>query len=131
MSSLDKNKSVIIISLLVVIIFVLAIFMDVIITKYDNLEDKYEDRYDNELNVDNPTNKNEDNYISKDRALEIVLNDLKITKNDIYDLDIEFENKYRYDGVVIEISFDYNRYEYEYYIDATNGNILDSFKSRD
>ncbi len=131
MSSLDKNKSVIIISLLVVIIFVLAIFMAVIITKYDNLEDKYEDRYDNELNVDNPTNKNEDNYISKDRALEIVLNDLKITKNDIYDLDIEFENKHRYDGIVIEISFDYNRYEYEYYLDATNGNILDSFKSRD
>lgn len=135
MEKSTKNKSlIIVISLLIVIIFVLAIFMAVIITKYDNLEDKYEDRYEERYNENDTTinnSKTEEDYISKDKALEIVLNDLKITKNDIYDLDIEYENKNRYDGVVIEINFDYDGFEYEYYLDVKNGNILDSFKSRD
>ena len=57
-------------------------------------------------------------YISKEKALSIALESAKLNQNDIYDIS------------VYEIDFDYQRYEYEYYIDATSGEILHSFKER-
>ena len=82
-------------------------------------------------NTTSTNNSSSSKYISRDKALQTALNNLNISKNSIYDLDIELENKVRYKKVVYEVSFDYNNYEYEYYIDATSGKILDSFKSRD
>ncbi len=82
-------------------------------------------------NTTSTNNSSSSKYISRDKALQTALNSLNVSKNSIYDLDIELENKARYQKVVYEVSFDYNNYEYEYYIDATSGKILDSFKSRD
>lgn len=69
------------------------------------------------------------NYISKDEAIEIALKDINVSKSDIYDLDAELEKKY--EKIVYEVSFNYGIYEYEYYIDALNGNIIKSFSERD
>ncbi len=67
-------------------------------------------------------------YISKEKALSIALESAKLNQNDIYDISVEFD--YKYGKTVYEIDFDYQRYEYEYYIDATSGEILHSFKER-
>lgn len=112
--------------LLVVIIFCLVIGIILLYFKYENLEEMY-DVLDDENNIED----NIEKYITKDEALNIVLEDLKISKSDLYDLDIELENKSRYDGVVFEVTFDYGNYEYEYYIHAVTGKILDSLKSID
>ncbi len=73
----------------------------------------------------------EDEYytISKDNALKIALDDVKLTQSDIRDIDIELD--YKYGQTVYEITFDYQQYEYEYYIDARNGDIVKSFKEID
>lgn len=67
-------------------------------------------------------------YISKEKALSIALESAKLSQNDIYDISVEFD--YKYGKTVYEIDFDYQRYEYEYYIDAASGEILHSFKER-
>lgn len=61
-------------------------------------------------------------YISKERALDIALNNVSLTKEEIYDLDIDFDNEPTYQ--VYEISFDHNKIEYEFEIDAISGEIL-------
>ncbi len=108
--------------------------------KYEHLEDYYEDRYDEDLdntpnvnpnNTPNVNPNNTNNYISKDEALQIALNDLKLNKNEVYDIDVELEYKAKYNKQIYEISFDYKQYEYEYFIDAQNGDILNSYKSWD
>ncbi len=140
MENIDNKKNNLVIIMLIVIIAILIIGIVFLCFKYDKLEDKYEDIYnkkyetkydESNISKDNNSNNQSNNYISNDKALQIVLDNLNISKNDIYDVDIELENKTRYGKTVFEVSFDYNYYEYEYYIDAVNGNILDSFKSRD
>ena len=97
--------------------------------KYDDLEDRYESNFDNSQNTNNPgENKN---YISKTEALSIALKDLNLNSTDIYDQDIELEYKLKYKMTVYEITFDYDFFEYEYYINPITGEILDSFKSID
>lgn len=140
----------IIASLLVVII---GLFADVIVL-IDKNEDYREDlqEKDNYVEKNNSVNQNNSNqqssdnsqindntiennqnnnseYIGKDKALEIVLDHANLNKNNLYDLDIELERKYS--SVVYEIDFKYDRYEYEYYIDATSGEIIHSFKEID
>ncbi len=133
----DKTKNIIII-LMSVIIIILIIGLILLIFKnelledhYDKLEERYEYLYENNLNnkENNPDNGSNNDIISRDKALDIVLKDLKITKNDLRDLDIELEYKVRYNKTVYEISFDYNYLEYEYYLEPSNGKILDTFKS--
>lgn len=62
------------------------------------------------------------NFISKERAKEIVIEDTKLDEKDIsfkeIKLDLEGETK-KY-----EIEFYYNRVEYKYEIDAKNGKII-------
>lgn len=56
-------------------------------------------------------------FISKDKAKNIVLNDVKVTE--YYDYEIELDdNEY-------EISFETREYEYEYKLDARTGKILE------
>ena len=110
--------------------------------KYEQLEDRYDEEYHYNTNYNNNSNNNvvddnnnnnnqeNSNYITRDKALQIALDNLKIKQQNVYDLDIELEYKNRYGKMVYEVSFDYNRYEYEYYIDATSGKILDSFIER-
>ena len=100
--------------------------------KYEHLEDYYEDRYDEDLdNTPNVNPNNTNNYISQDEALQIALKDLKLNKSEVYDIDVELEYKAKYNKQIYEVSFDYKQYEYEYFIDAQNGDILNSYKSWD
>ena len=69
------------------------------------------------------------NYISRDKALSIAVSHAKVNQNNIYDIDIELD--YKYGQEVYEIDFNYQGYEYQYYIDALKGDILHSFKERD
>ncbi len=140
----EKTKNILIV-ILGIVVLVLAIAVAILSVKkefiderYDDLEDRYEYLLEHSQNnnsnlgnsndndtLDNPNN----NYITRDTALENVLKDLKIERNSINDLDIELEYKVRYGTTVYEVSFDYKYYEYEYYVDPTTGKILDSFKS--
>ena len=69
------------------------------------------------------------NYISRENALKVALDDAKINQKDIHDIDVELD--YKYNQIVYEVNFDYQQYEYEYYINAENGNIVKSFKQID
>ena len=143
-SKKNGNSLITVILLIVIIVLVggvvfLALKYEALDEKYDRLEDKYENKdysisNENKSNVAKESDVSEvtsSKYISRDKALDIVLKDLNITENDIYDLDIELENKMKYENTIFEISFDYGRYEYEYYVDAVTGEILDSFQSKD
>ena len=72
---------------------------------------------------------NNSNYISKEKALDIALNNAKISQNNIRNIEVELD--YKYGETVYEVTFDYQQYEYEYYINAENGNILKSFREID
>lgn len=124
---------------LVLIAFVLILSGAIVflIARYKDLDERYEKLYNSEVKSETKTSASdgttiiEKEYLSKDEALDVVLKDLNAKKEDLYDLDIEIENKMKYENTIFEISFDYNRYEYEYYVDAVTGKILDSFQSRD
>ncbi len=84
----------------------------------------------NIVNDDNNSNiTNNSNYISKEKALDIALNNAKISQNNIRNIEVELD--YKYGETVYEVTFDYQQYEYEYYINAENGNILKSFREID
>ena len=132
--------------LLGVIICILLGGLILLYVKYEQLEDRYDEEYHYNTNYDNNSNNNvvdendnnntnnnqeNTNYITRDKALQIALDNLKIKQQNVYDLDIELEYKNRYSKMVYEVSFDYDRYEYEYYINAKNGEIVKSFKERD
>ncbi|MDE6142149.1 MAG: PepSY domain-containing protein, partial [Bacilli bacterium] len=100
--------------------------------------DKFDD--DDDINGDLPNDDINDtpnkttsvtNYISRSKALQIALKDMKLSQSDVYDIDVEFENKTTHGNYVYEVSFDYKNNEYEYFIDAKTGKILSSFQSRD
>ena len=115
----------------------------------ERLDDKYDDLIENGYRYDGGYSNNlDDNYgnnslatddnssttksrITEQQALQVVLKNLNVTQDKIYDLDFDLEYKARYNTLVYEVSFDYNNYEYEYYLDAYTGKILDSLKSRD
>lgn len=137
--NLNINKFIII-SLLLIIIFLLI----VIIIKFlkDNDKGYKNNYYRGNQNVENipskeiENDKNNDSsnidrnkYISRQQAINIVLKDVGVNQNQIYDLEIELD--YKYNQVVYEIDFDYQQFEYEYYINAENGNIVKSFKEWD
>lgn len=114
-----KNKSVskLIIIILSVIIVILLFLLSILYIK-DELNDEREDKY----NIDN-------NYITNSDALDIALKDLNVNIDDIYDLSSELESKFG--KTVYDIDFKYNRFEYEYYIDAKSGEIIKSFRQLD
>ncbi len=122
--------------LLVIIVILLVIILVICLKKDSNLSGSnnnynYSEDTNQEIN-DNTINNaegNNNNYISRDKALTIALDSLKINKSAIYDVNIELEKKYG--EAVYEIDFNYNRYEYEVYVDAVNGKILHSFKEFD
>ena len=131
-----KNSLKIIIGLLVVIIILLVgfiiFFIDEFIDEKEEIKNLYNhdsiksDDYNSDYNATNNTNKN---YISKENALKIALDDAKINQNDIHDIEVELD--YKYNQTVYEVTFNYQQYEYEYYINAENSNILKSFKEID
>ena len=146
----NKERNIIII-LLISIIVILIAGMGFVAVKYEQLEHKYEDRYETPYDDDdygtsdqlddNDVTESQDNKttkktttaktISRDKALDIALKDMKVSKTQVYDIDVELEYKTRFQKQVYEVTFDYDRYEYEYFIDATSGKILDTLKSID
>ncbi len=137
---------------LAVMVVCLSVGLVFLLVAYENLDDKYDDlaedaykyggRYSTDLDddfVNDPgTGTGEDNpsttpnsRITQQQALQVALKNLNVTQDKIYDLDYDLEYKARYSTLVYEVSFDYGNYEYEYYIDAYTGKILDSFKERD
>lgn len=64
-------------------------------------------------------------YIGKDQALQTALSDAGLTAAEIYDIDTDFESN-RY-SAWYEVSFETHGMDYEYVIDAANGNILNSY----
>ena len=138
----DKNKDTLI-GVLIGIIIVLVIGCIVMVIKEERLEEKYDnqnyvDNSNTNINSDedisgniqeNTTGVTNDKYISKQDAINIALKDLKLTEKDVYDLEVELERKYN--NTVYEVNFDYKNLDYEYYINATNGNIVKSFSELD
>lgn len=143
----ENTWKIVAICMTVVIVFLIILVMFLI----DHLEERYDDKEENvpnvvdkSDNVDSSLNDNKDNtteeesnnktettnnYIGKEKALDIVLDHAKVEQKNIYDLDIELE--YKYGSNVYEIDFNYNHYDYEYYVDAKSGEILHSFKEFD
>ena len=68
-------------------------------------------------------------YIKVEEALGIALESAGLTKDQVWDIDVELEQKFG--QVVFEVSFDAGQYEYEYYINAENGEVVKSFKEID
>lgn len=152
MKNKEKDTNLIII-LLVVIIFILVIGMAFLFYRYEKLENKYDKRlesgyfYDFDDMLDYNHHEEDDhyeddhkttskptgiaNYISREKALSVALKDMKLSTADVYDIEVEFENKTTHGNYVYEVSFEYQNYEYEYFIDAKTGKIITSFKSRD
>lgn len=145
----EKDVNLVII-LLFVIIFILIVGICFLFYKYEKLEAKYErsleSRYfydfddedddvkystdeDNEKTTDKKSSVS--SYISREKALQVALKDMKLSTSDVYDIDVEFENKTTHGNYVYEVSFEYKNEEYEYFIDAKTGKIITSFKSRD
>ena len=78
----------------------------------------------------NPSSSNaSDNYISSQAALDTALAHLGTSQSSVRDIDVDLE--YKLGQVIYEVNFNLNQYEYEYYIDATTGEILKSFKELD
>lgn len=78
---------------------------------------------------DSTTNKGAASYISVERALEIALEDVGANEQNVRDIDVELD--YKFNQNVYEVTFDYNGYEYEYYLNPTSGGIVKSFKEVD
>ena len=139
----DENKKInmykyIIPTLLIVIVLLLIIILLVLWNQAEDNLKSVNDRVgenstiNSEINDNNSLKENNstsNNYISKQEALNISLKDIGISQDNIRDLDLELD--YKYGKTVYEISFNYKQFEYEYYIDAENGEIIHSFKEID
>lgn len=65
-------------------------------------------------------------YITVEKALDAALKNAGLTREQVWDIDVELERKFG--KIVYEVSFEAGQYEYEYYVDATTGEIVKSFK---
>ena len=151
---MKEGKGLKIVIVLLVLIIVLLVgfgifFIEELIDEKEEIRDLYD--YDSKIysdgsinnnNNDNQINNNNsdnnagitssnpnENYISKENALKTALDHAKINQNDIRNVEVELD--YKYNQTVYEVTFDYKQYEYEYYINAENGNILKSFREID
>lgn len=137
------NKNIIVIVLGVIVLALIIALTIIIVKKMDNdriddLYERIEDNYDVDVStgenddsnsIDASTGNNTNASITKQQALDIVLKDLKIKQSDIYDLSIEYE--YKYGANVYEIDFNYQNFEYEYYINVKTSKIVKAFRERD
>ena len=129
----EEKSEKFVIPLLVVIIILLAVILGIVLFKnkdnnvVDNNNSNYQDSIEDNDNQNNSTDNQ--NYIGKDQAISIALKNIKLTKNDVYDLECELDNEFN--QVVYEVTFNYKNLEYEYYINAESGKIIHSFKELD
>ena len=138
---MSEKSEKLVIALLVVIIILLAVILGIVILKKNNNvvnsdDSNYKVNVDeNDMNisdeysdVQNDTT-NDKNYIGRDKAISIALKNIKLTKNDVYDLECELDKEFN--QTVYEVTFNYKNLEYEYYINAESGKIIHSFKELD
>lgn len=71
---------------------------------------------------------NKQQLITKEEALEVALKDAGLTKDEIFDLEVELD--YERNGLTYEVDFDTPSYEYEYEIDAEDKTIYKADKPR-
>lgn len=77
----------------------------------------------------NQQQSNQTTDITRERALEIALEKTGVAKDDIRDLEIDFDNER---GVKVwEIDFDYGNLEYSYDVNAETGAITKVERERD
>ena len=67
--------------------------------------------------------------ISRERAIELALNDAGFYAEDVYDLEAELDRERG--GVFWEIDFEHGGYEYSYYINTTTGEITKAHREFD
>lgn len=60
--------------------------------------------------------------ISKEEAINIALKHASLSREEVYDLDVDFDKER--DTLIYEVNFEKERIEYEYEIDAISGEIL-------
>lgn len=84
---------------------------------------------DGDLIIDEDLVIRPEEYIAIEKALAIALENVGANRDSVWDIDIELERKFG--QVVYEVSFNYEKYEYEYYINAKSGEIIKSFKEID
>lgn len=92
----------------------------------DALE-REEEKMGVDIDDDVITNNQSTNYISRDKAKSIALNDAGLKESKVRQLEVELDkedNKY-------EVDFEYNGKEYSYEINATTGKIIDKEVERD
>lgn len=92
----------------------------------DALE-REEEKMGVDIDDDVITNDQSTNYISRDKAKSIALNDAGLKESKVKQLEVELDkedNKY-------EVDFEYNGKEYSYEINATTGKIIDKEVERD
>ena len=68
-------------------------------------------------------------YISRDRAIELALSHAGLQKADVYDLDAELDREYG--GVFWGVDFENGGYDYSYEINAVTEEIVRNQKERD
>lgn len=68
-------------------------------------------------------------YISRDRAIELALSHAGLQKADVYDLDAELDREHG--GVFWEVDFENGGYDYSYEINAVTEEIVIHEKERD
>ena len=140
-----KKDNKLMVYALLIIIVILLILMIILLLRNNSTESNYTsnnnssnlvndeapiDNEDNNIQDDNTQNTTQsNNYITKEKALSIALKNASLNQSDIYDINVELD--YKYNQTVYEVDFNYKNYDYEYYIDATSGKILHSFKERD
>ena len=92
----------------------------------DALE-REEEKMGVDIDDDVITNNQSTNYISRDKAKSIALNDAGLKESKVRQLEVELDkedNKY-------EVDFEANGKEYSYEINATTGKIIDKEVERD
>ena len=133
---MKENKLIIILLSIIIVLFLFLLLLGFgfyrYIDKSNNVstdepilsDDSQGSKKENETVVDK-----QETYISEEEAIKIACDTLKIKQQDVRDLSVELEKKYG--NTVYEVDFEYNYYEYEYYINAKDGKIEKMFQSRD
>ncbi len=142
---MKKNNNILIIVIVAIVLLAVIVVtmsltlfkkMDELEGEYRHGEYNYDDYYRDDEQIDNDKDKDQseqqeenNGYITRQKALDIALENLNLKQSDVYDINCELD--YKYGTTVYEVEFKSGRYEYEFYINAKTGKIIKSFKERD
>lgn len=97
--------------------------------EYDDDYEKYTEKAEKNKTEAIPPSGSADSYIGYDKAKSIAFTHANVKEADVFDYEIKLDSE---KGVICyEVSFKCGSYEYEYDIDAANGNIIKSEKEFD